>query len=192
MAKGKTWLLIHDPFYVFGHAGEKDGKEQVFIDQLTLQQASNNTFPASVEALIGGHIHLFEVLSFGEGRPPQLVVGNGGTLLDKAVTTPLTGMEIGGMKVAYGTMLDKFGFTLMERGADKWALSVKNVNGGDLDKCVLGGGTLLCGQAALPVGGMDMSNPLLLVLALLGGGIVLLGVALGVRGAIATRANLNG
>lgn len=184
MAKGTTWLLIHDPFYVFGHLGEKDGKETMFQDQLTLQQAFNNTFPASVQLLVGGHIHLFQVLSFGQGRPPQLVTGNGGTLLDKSITTPLTGLEIGGMKVAYGTMIAQFGFVLMDRSADnKWALGIKNVNGGDLDKCVLGDGSLLCGQAALPVGGYDVPYAWFIALALLGGAVVLFGFALGVRGA---------
>lgn len=189
MAKGTSWVLLHDPMYVFGHAGEKDGKEQLFQDQPTLQQASNNSFPPSVQAFISGHIHLFEVLSFGAVRPPQLVVGNGGTLLDPPVTTPLTGLEIANMPVAYGTMIDKFGFVLMERSGDKWAVGVKNVNGGDMDKCVLGGGTLLCGQAALPVGGMELSNQWIVIAALLGGAVVFLGLALGVRGAMSFRAN---
>lgn len=189
MAKGASWVLLHDPMYVFGHAGDKDGKEQLFQDQPTLQQASNNSFPASEQAFIGGHLHLFEVLSFGEGRPPQLVVGNSGTLLDPPVTTPLTGLEIAGMPVAYGTMIDKFGFALMERSGDKWAVGIKNVNGGDMDKCVLGGGTLLCGQAALPVGGIELSNQWVVIAALLGGAVVFLGLALGVRGAMSFRAN---
>jgi hypothetical protein len=188
MAQGTTWLLLHDPMYVFGHAGEKDGKEQLFQDQPTLQQASNNSFPASVQLFISGHIHLFEVLSFGAGRPPQLVVGNSGTLLDPPVTTPLTGLEIAGMPVAYGTMMDKFGFALMERAGDKWTVAVKNVSGGDMDKCVLGGGSLLCGQAALPVGGIELSNQWALIAALLGGAIVFFGLALGVRGAMSLRA----
>jgi hypothetical protein len=187
MAQGTSWLLMHDPMYVFGHAGEKEGKETLFQDQPTLQQASNNTFPASVQMFISGHIHLFEVLSFGEGRPPQLVVGNSGTLLDPPVTTPLTGLEIAGRQVGYGTMIDKFGFALLERAGDKWAIAVKNVSGGDLDKCVLGGGMLLCGQAALPVGGIELSNQWAVVAGLFGSAIVFFGIALAVRGAIRYR-----
>lgn len=184
--KATTWLLLHDPIYVFGHLGEKDGQEQRFIDQLTLQQASNNTFPKSVQVLMGGHIHLFQVLSFGQERPPQLVVGNSGTLLDKAITTPLTGLEIANMQVAYGTMLDRFGFVLMERSGDRWALAIKNVAGGDMDKCILGGGVLLCGQAAVPTVGADFATPtqLWLVIALLGGAILFIGLALRARAAV--------
>ncbi len=184
MAQGTTWLLMHDPLYVFGHAGEKDGKEQLFIDQLTLQQATNNQLPPSVQLLIAGHVHLFEVLSFGQGRPPSLVVGNGGTLLDPSVTTPLAGQAIGGMKVAYGTNIAQFGFTTMERGADRWTLGVRNVNGGDMDRCLLAGGALLCGQATLPQGGGDFTGAagVWLALALSGAALVCMGLALSVRG----------
>ncbi len=183
-ANTPTWIAMHDPMYVFGHIGEKDGKEQTFIDQLTLQQASNNMFPNTVQMFIGGHVHLFQVLSFDGTRPPQLVVGNSGTRLDKPVTTPLTEMEIAGMKPAYGTNAAQFGFVLLERAGDKWTLAVKNVAGSNFDNCVLGGGTLLCGQAALPQTGADFGNQnqWWLTLVLIGGAMLLIGLALAVRG----------
>ena len=76
--------------------------EQLLIDQRVLQEASENDFPATIRLFMGGHIHLFENLSFGPGRPPQLVVGNSRTHMDPPVTTPLPGLEIGGMPVASG------------------------------------------------------------------------------------------
>jgi hypothetical protein len=190
MARGTTWLLLHDPLYVFGHLGVQDGKETLFIDQLTMQAAFNNTYPPSVQVIMGGHIHLFQVLSFGEGRPPSLVVGNSGTLLDPAITTPLTGQETGGKAVAYGTMIDRFGFVAMDRAGDGWAMAVKNVDGGDMDKCVLGGGSLLCGQAAVPRVGGDFTAPsaLWVMFAMVGSAVVLVGLALGVRSTMLKRA----
>jgi hypothetical protein len=134
--------------YVFGHLGEKDGQEQRFIDQLTLQQASGNRFPPGFELLVGGHVHLFQALSFGPGRPPQLVAGNGGTLLDPPVTTPLTGLEMAGQPVTDGTMLDQFGFVAMQRAPGGWTLAVKGPDGAVLENCKLAGGELLCGAAA--------------------------------------------
>lgn len=182
MAHGTTWLLLHDPFYVFGHAGEENGKEKLFIDQLTLQQAFNNQFPPSVELMLAGHIHLFELLSFGAGRPPQLVMGNGGTMLDSAVTTPLKGLEIGGMPVEFGTNIAQFGYALLERGDGRWVAGIKNVKGGDMDRCVLAGGSLLCGQAALPVGGGEWGlQRLWFALGLVGAAILCIGLALGAR-----------
>jgi hypothetical protein len=59
-----SWLLTHKPLYVFGHAGGQNGGEQLFIDQLVLHEASENDFPAGIRLFIGGHIHLFETLSF--------------------------------------------------------------------------------------------------------------------------------
>ena len=42
-------------------------------------------FPPNVKALMSGHIHLFEVVSFSTPQPAQFVSGNGGDWID----TPL-------------------------------------------------------------------------------------------------------
>lgn len=182
-ANAPSWILVHDPMYAFGHAGEKDGQEQLFQDQPTLQQATNNTFPETVQAFVSGHLHIFETLSFGQGRPPQLLVGNSGTLLDPPMTTPLKGLEIAGMNVEAGVSIDKFGYAAMYRSGDHWAIGVRDVNGNDMDKCLLGGGTLACGQTALPTGGGEFSNTALwLALALFGASVFIVGLALRVRG----------
>lgn len=188
-AGDNAWWLQHDPMYVFGHAGVKDGAEQLFQDQPTLQQAIDNQFAPGVQAFISGHIHLFEVLSFASGRPPQLVVGNSGTQLDTQVSTPLTGLEIAGMRVAYGVNHAQFGFVVMERAGDKWAVGVKDARGGNLDKCVLGGGALLCGQAALPQTGADFVIPMQWwwLVALCGAAIFVFGLGLLWRGTFAER-----
>lgn len=182
-AKAPTWILLHDPTYAFGHAGEKDGKETLFRDQPTLQQATGNAFPETVQTLLSGHLHIFETLSFEKGRPPQLLVGNSGTLLDPPMTTPLHGLEIAGMNVKEGVNIDKFGYAAMYRSGDHWAIGVRDGNGSDMDKCLLGGGKLSCGQTALPVGGSDFAGyALWLALALLGASILFGGLALRVRG----------
>ena len=179
IAGAPTWLLIHDPLYAFGHAGEENGKEKLFQDQPTLQQATGNTFPETLQTFLSGHLHIFETLSFGQGRPPQMVVGNSGTLLDSPITTPLKGLEIAGLAVEESVSIDKFGYADMYRTGDFWAIGVRDVNGGDMDKCMLGNGKLSCGQTALPATGGDFSqNNLWLALALLGASILLTGLAL--------------
>ncbi len=187
LAGDEAWWLQHDPMYAFGPAGAKDGVQQLFQDQPTLQQADSNTYAPGVQMFLSGHLHSFGVYSFDEGRPPQLMVGNGGTNLDAEITVPLTGLEIAGMNLAYGLNHAKFGFTVMDRMGDKWALGVKNVEGGEMDKCVLGGGTLLCGQAPMPTAGSGFENRAQwwLVVALLGGAILLGGLALRMRGWVA-------
>lgn len=186
MAGDDAWWLQHDPMYAFGPAGTQDGKQTLFQDQPTLQQAGNNTYARGVQVFISGHLHSFEALSFGEGRPPQLLVGNGGTALDAEITVPLAGLEIAGMKVAYGVNYVKFGFVTIERAGDKWVLAVKNVNGGDMDKCVLGEGELLCGQTTVPQVGADFATQTnwWLVVALVSSAIIFIGLALGVRGTV--------
>src|SRR6185369_3160552 len=103
------------PLYVFGHLGSENGVETLFIDQEVLQEASANSFPAGVRLFIGGHVHLFETLTFGAGRPPQMTVGNSGTALDPPITTPLAGLEIAGRKVTDGDAVDRFGYVTVER-----------------------------------------------------------------------------
>jgi len=144
LVTGDSWLLTHKPLYVFGHAGVQNGVEQLFIDQLVLQQASENDFPTAIRLFIGGHIHLFETLSFGAARPPQLVVGNSGTLLDPAVTTPLTGLEMAGLPVASGSTRDAFGFVTMDRHGPRWVSTLRNVDGKQVLPCTLDDDSLIC------------------------------------------------
>ena len=39
--------------------------------------------PANVEALLSGHNHMFEIVSFATPHPPQFITGNGGDWLDE-------------------------------------------------------------------------------------------------------------
>ena len=145
LATGDSWLITHKPMYAFGHAGEQNGVEQLFIDQQVLQEASANDFPAGIRLFIGGHIHLFETLSFGRGRPPQLVVGNSGTELDPPVTTSLPGLEMAGLEVTSGMNLAEFGFVTMQRqGRRRWTATLRDVEGEPILKCSLRAEGLSC------------------------------------------------
>ena len=145
LATGDSWLITHKPMYAFGHAGEQNGVEQLFIDQQVLQEASANDFPAGIRLFIGGHIHLFETLSFGRGRPPQLVVGNSGTELDPPVTTSLPGLETAGLEVTSGMNLAEFGFVTMQRqGRRRWTATLRDVEGEPILKCSLRAEGLSC------------------------------------------------
>ncbi len=181
-ARAPSWLLLHDPLYAFGSAGVKDSQEQLFQDQLALQQASNNTFPATLQTFVSGHLHVFETVSFGNGRPPQLLVGNSGTRLDAPMQTPLQGLTSAGMTIQEGVNLAQFGYAALFRSGDHWAIGVRDVQGNDLTKCLLGDGKLTCGLNALPAtGGAFTQNTMWLGIALLGLGSVVVGLALQLR-----------
>ncbi|MGH2347860.1 MAG: metallophosphoesterase family protein, partial [bacterium] len=164
LAQGDAWLLTHRPMWSFGHAGIKDGVEELFRDNPTLQAASQNALPSHVQLVLSGHIHLLELLSFSGGRPPQFVVGNSGTLLDPTITTPLPGLEIAGATVTTGPVIGQFGFLTMERSGRDWIVTARDVNGAPQFTCTLSGAGLTC----LPVPVIPTVTPHLLVLVAAG------------------------
>ena len=150
LAQGDAWLLTHRPMWIFGHAGIKNGMEQLFRDNPTLQAASQNTLPSNVQLVLSGHIHLLELLSFGGGRPPQFAVGNGGTLLDHTITTPLAGLEIAGATVATGAVIDRLGFLTIELSGRDWIVTARDVKGAPQSTCTLSGASLTCLPVPIP------------------------------------------
>lgn len=144
LAGPRAFFVTHRPMWVFGHAGEQDGKEQLFTGNPTLEAASESQLPASVEMVLSGHVHLFEALSFDQPRPPQLVIGNSGTELDPAVTTPLAGLEIAGATVAVGETRDSFGFAVLEARDDGWSMTLRDVDGDTELGCTIADRTLAC------------------------------------------------
>lgn len=144
IAGSRSFLVTHRPMWVFGHAGEQDGQEVLFIDNETLQAASDNELPAGIQMVLSGHVHLFQLLGFDIARPPQLVVGNSGTDLDPAVTTPLAGLEMAGATVAVGDTLDEFGFATLEAQGAGWHLTWRDMEGGFLGTCTVAQDQVTC------------------------------------------------
>jgi hypothetical protein len=76
-------------------------------------------FPSNIDALLAGHNHLFEVVSFQSAHPIQVISGNGGVRVDMPLPRTLTR----GAAPAPGAIVDDivstnlYGFTMMERDA---------------------------------------------------------------------------
>jgi Calcineurin-like phosphoesterase len=105
--KPGTWLLSHRPIWAIG---------QKFKLNQTLEQAvaaSGGRLPHGIELVLSGHLHIFELLSFIDERPPQLVVGSGGTELDKKINRALDGTAIGDATVRHGRSEHRFGFLMI-------------------------------------------------------------------------------
>jgi hypothetical protein len=115
LTSGRSWLVMHKPLWALRPAapGPADGQELTSLNP-TLQAASNNTLPPGIELVLSGHIHLFEALDFADERPPQLVLGTGGTLLDPEIIVSLEGTALAGTTVANGLSVAHFGFTTLE------------------------------------------------------------------------------
>jgi hypothetical protein len=118
----------------------------------TLQQALsawNGKLPDGIELALAGHMHMFEVLSFEDRRSPQLIVGTGGTKLDRKITRPLAGMTLGGATVSYGRAQREFGFIVLtprQTGAD-WTATFITPKGKAKLVCEVNRTGVSCGPA---------------------------------------------
>jgi hypothetical protein len=117
-----TWLVTHKPIWGFTYSKNKEtGERELGIRNMTLQDALHNKQfedvpPAGIELVLSGHIHLWEALSFKDGRSPQFVLGAGGTDLSHKLPKDkyLEGEKIGGTKIAAIASDHEFGYTLFE------------------------------------------------------------------------------
>jgi hypothetical protein len=100
----------------------------------TLQQALNawnGKLPDGIDLALAGHMHTFELLSFEDKRSPQIIVGTGGTHLDKKIKRRLTGTKIGSAIVRDGRVQHGWGFIMLmphPNGTD-WTVTFRTVQG---------------------------------------------------------------
>ena len=129
-----AWLVSHRPDWGFKNKG-------VSLNA-TLQAALTQwqgKLPPGFALALAGHIHIWEALSFKDQRTPQLVLGNGGTMLTHKINQPLTGMSIGGTTVSYGNSVNKWGFTIFtpKKSASAWDATYYSTKGNDKFACSL-------------------------------------------------------
>jgi hypothetical protein len=116
-----TWLITHKPIWGFTNSkNKKTNERELGIRNMTLQAALEgqwkNVPPDGIELVLSGHIHLWEALSFEDGRSPQFVLGAGGTDLSHKLpkSKDLKGQKIGGTTIAAIASDNAFGYTLFE------------------------------------------------------------------------------
>ncbi len=154
LSTGNTWLVSHRPIWALrpkAHNGD-DPTVDVCGNQpipplvvesinVTAQEALaashlSGRLPPEIDFVVTSHIHVGEVLSFTGRRPPQIVVGIGGTKLLPAVTDGLFGTLIDGEIVTHATMLSTHGFFgLTPRRQDTWRVDVVDVSGARVAVC---------------------------------------------------------
>lgn len=106
-------------------------------------------FPPSVQALLAGHVHLFEVVSFSTGQPAQLVSGNGGDWVDPPLPLPLA---MGTTPAPDAVVADivasnRYGFLTMERDGARWRILARDARGDPMTACTLIGRRASCAPA---------------------------------------------
>ncbi len=136
-----AWLVDHHPFWAVkpGKDGAKPSSETD-----ALQQAWDQVSPKGINMVLSGHTHLFELLSYGAQRPLQIVAGDAGTSLDKGVPHQINGADIYGVMVEQSEDEDEFGYTLLNRSASGWALSLRDPKTKELLSCSIEGGKAKC------------------------------------------------
>lgn len=142
---GPVWVAFHRPIWAISGLNPKKAGG----DNKTLALAARDAIPANVQALLSGHQHTFQVVSYEDDLPVQIVSGHGGDELSFWSPTNPAGLTINGVKVKAGMgRPGKFGFSLLERDRDDpnalWAITDYTVTGEALGRCVLNGRKVEC------------------------------------------------
>ncbi len=130
-----AWIVDHHPFWAMKAAAEVASP---------LAEAWKRTSPKGVSMVVSGHTHLFELLSFGPDRPPQLVAGDGGTNLAEPLPAALRGVPVRGVSIVEGTSSREFGYTLLRKSGTGWKLELKGPLSGILVTCKIQGHEAAC------------------------------------------------
>jgi hypothetical protein len=138
----QTFFMNHHP--ILGFASNPARPDAPYPGNAGLQsvlERLNPTvlFPPNVQALLAGHYHLFEVVSFATPQPPQFVVGNGGDWADAGLLVPLPAgaTPFPGAIVASIVATNRFGFMTMERAGAGWTMTARDARGAPMTTCTL-------------------------------------------------------
>ena len=149
-------VLMHHPLLALGADTDKSSGNMFIIKgDLGLQQSFGSLnpalFPAGVQTVLSGHVHLWEQISFASDHPSQLVAGFSGTAED-IVPVPMPPPP--GVTPAPGAAIehislwqDGFGYMTMERqGVEQWHIEVHDLQGRVRNRCRVDGRHSACEQ----------------------------------------------
>jgi hypothetical protein len=144
-----AFFANHQPVLAF--APNRDNPNAPYPGIASLQSVlaslqPTSYFPPTIAAVVGGHIHLLEVVSFSTPQPPQLVVGNGGVWLDPALPNPLPARATPAPGATISAMLSasSFGFVTAEREGANWRMTARDAKGAPTALCTLVAGKASC------------------------------------------------
>jgi hypothetical protein len=136
-----AWLATHYPFWGFSTEGSGALPKPLVA---ALEAAWEKAAPTGFTLILSGHIHLFEYVSVDQGRPPQLVAGDGGTQMAVPIQVSVKGTQIRGASVIGSRSRRQFGYTLLNKDATLWHLQLKDEHQGVLVNCSVPGSSESC------------------------------------------------
>ena len=126
--QGGEWLVLHRPFLT---PGADHGNQT----QATLPPQMEG--PGKIGAVLAGHQHRLSLNQFSDSRPPELITGNGGALLDRP-SDRASNKGTSSLSEFSSTLFDQFGFITLDRQPDStWLLTVRDTQGNSVTQCNL-------------------------------------------------------
>ena len=118
----RNFFLVHHPILGF-EPNPAQNATSLYPGTQALQSVlppidGRQLFLANVEALLSGHNHLFEMVSFATSQPAQLILGNGGAWAAAPLPVGLARTTQPAPEAVIESVVStsKFGFVAMERG----------------------------------------------------------------------------
>jgi hypothetical protein len=150
-------LTNHHPVLGFGADLDQHGQRYLQLGDKGLHDSFGAVnpllLPARVQALLSGHVHLWQQVSFSSPHPAQFVTGFSGTAEalvplpdDPMAVQPAPGAVIG----SFSSWVGGFGFMTMERdGPGAWRVEVHDRHGAVRNRCTLTGRQARCETAQI-------------------------------------------
>lgn len=135
--KQESWLLTHRP--IIGHNSRWLSADQTAASQGLL---------GNYNLVLSSHIHITQAITIA-GLPPSLVMGNGGTSLDRdpgQIGTPLQSQGVTYPMPSTDWSVSRWGYAVATVGskAKQWTITHKDQNGSPFARCALRSRTLTC------------------------------------------------
>lgn len=137
-----VWLVTHRPFWGLSHSGLSVGADWGSVN---LRAAASAHGLSGVSLLLSGHIHNFTSLDFGPARPPQLIVGSGGDVMDPRdrPRPKVLQLTVGGLPTRALTF-GAFGYLVLDRKGPAWEGVFRDTDDRVVATCRILGASLTC------------------------------------------------
>ncbi len=154
LARGARFAFAVDHYPILGFAAEKgDGGSHLKPGNAAIQSVFGSfgprMAPAGIDALLAGHVHLWQQVGFAGDQPSQFITGFSGTQEDEVpmpATIPNGVAPAPGARVtAFSSWVSGFGYMTMARaGPRSWRVQVHDRDGRIVNRCTITGQRSQC------------------------------------------------